>query len=184
MPTIEEKIASYKKHQNLKIAAKELGMSFQTLYWQLKKEGVAITGNKERYGTEKDRFGLLAERMFQEIFPAAKDQNNVKHQAKYDFALGELKIDIKASKRASLGVGAGGDRWAFSIKRQINDCDFFVMFAFSKSAEIEDIFLIPAELIVALSSISISCNGKSKWHAYSVTKEELYSCLTEISGAM
>lgn len=173
MPSIEEKKAAYQKHKNLKLAAAELGMSFQTLYWQLRKEGVPITGDKERYGSVKDRFGCHAERIFSEIVDWAEDQNNIKHQAKFDFLVGDIRVDVKAAKRQSLGIGAGGDRWAFSIKRQKTDCDFFALFGFSKDAELESIFLIPAELIVGFYSVSISVNGKSKWHPYAVTKDEL-----------
>src|SRR5690606_36275761 len=90
-------------------------------------------------------------------------------------------IDVKADKRQSLGVGAGGDRWAFSIKKQKSDADFYVMFAFDKEANLEKIFLVPGELIHSLSSISISANGKSKWHAYEVSKEVLHHIFLDIA---
>ncbi|CAL9963606.1 hypothetical protein VPHF99_0085 [Vibrio phage F99] len=38
----------YDKHKNLKIAAEELGMVWQTLYWNLNKVRHPVTGDKER----------------------------------------------------------------------------------------------------------------------------------------
>jgi len=181
MPTLEDQIECYARVKNLKIAASELGMKFQTLYWRLKKAGINVCGDKERYGSDKDRFGARAERMFAEIIPFAKDMNSEKFQAKVDFMVGDIGVEIKAAKRASLGVGAGGDRWAFGIKRQISNCHFFALFAFAKDAVLEKIFLVPAELIIGKNSISISCNGASKWHAYEVTPEEMADIFKDIS---
>lgn len=183
MPTIQEKKDAYQKHKNLKLAAAELGMSFQTLYWQLKKEGVPITGDKERYGSSKDRFGCHAERLFSEIVEFSEGQNDIKHQAKFDFLVGEIRVDVKAAKRQSLGVGSGGDRWAFSIKKQKNECDFFVLFAFSPTAELEEIFVIPSELICGMQSISISVNGRSKWHAYKTSREGLRGMFLDMKNS-
>lgn len=181
MPSIDEMIASYEKHKNLKISASELGMSFQTLYWNLRKNGVCVSGDKERYGSDKDKLAIMAERMFGDIVSNAEDQNSKKYQSKVDFIVGDIKVDVKAAKIQSLGVGKGGDRWAFSIKKQIVVADFFVMFALTQQGELVKIFLMPAELIASVSSISITVNGKSKWHAYEVTKEELKKIFDDIS---
>lgn len=182
MPNIQEMIDSYKKHQNLKIAGAELGMSFQTLYWNLKKAGVDVPGNKERYGSEKDRFGVVAEKIFSEIIPEAEDLNGKKFQSKYDFRLNDVRFEIKAAKRQCLGFGKGGDRWAFSIKRQISACDFYVLFAFSPDKELEKIFMVPHDVLCSTTTISVSVNGSSKWHAYEVSREELREIVLSISS--
>lgn len=180
--TIEKMIDAYDRHKNLKIAAMELDISFQTLYWHLKKAGVSVSGDKERYGSEKDRFGAKAERLFAELIPYARDNNKRQFQAKVDFIVGEMLVEVKASKRQCLGVGKGGDRWSFSIKKQLCECDFFVMFAFSPKGDFEKLFLIPAELIASKTTISISVNGSSKWHSYEVSKKDLQSFFMENSG--
>lgn len=46
---------AYEKHKNLKLAAEELGIKWQYLYVILRKEGVAVCGDKSRYGSDKDR---------------------------------------------------------------------------------------------------------------------------------
>ncbi len=181
MVTLEQKIESYAKHKNLKVAAAELGMSFQTLYWQLKKAGVSVTGDKERWGSVKDRFGVHAEKIFHEIVPHAQNNNDSKFQAKCDFIVSGIKVEIKASKRQALGKGSGGDRWMFSIKRQNSEADFFVMFAFSPDASLEKVFLIPAGVIVCMHTISICVNGKSKWHAYEVSLDQLRTIFDDLS---
>lgn len=183
MPSIKEMISSYEKHKNLKISASELGISFQTLYWHLIKNGVCVSGDKERYGSEKDKLAALAERMFGEIVKVAKNANDKKFQSKVDFVVNDIKIDVKASKRQSLGVGLGGDRWSFNIKKQIIIADYFAMFALDSNKEIEKIFFIPAGLIAAHTTISICANGKSKWHAYEVSKAELRKIIKDISKA-
>lgn len=181
MPSVEDMILSYKKHKNLKISAAELGMNFQTLYWLLKKNGVCVSGDKERYGSQKDKLAKLAEDMFCEIISWAENSNDTQWQSKVDFIINGIKVDVKASKRQKLGIGRGGDRWSFSIKKQIVIADFFVMFALDVDKNIEKIFLIPAGLIASMSSISICCNGKSKWHAYEVSKKELKNIMSDIS---
>jgi hypothetical protein len=181
MKSIDEMIESYGRHKNLKIASDELGMNFQTLYWHLKKAGISCSGDKERYGSAKDRFGAAAELEFQKIIPYAEDQNKTRFQPKVDFLVNGVKFEIKSAKRQCLGVGAGGDRWSFSIKKQIEEADFFVLFGFSRSGDVESIFLVPAELIASKTTVSVSCNGSSKWHDYSLSKEGLAAAVREIT---
>ena len=56
---IEQMKSAYDKHQNLKVAASELGMKWQTLYWHLKKHNHPIIGNKSKYGSPKDKLASL-----------------------------------------------------------------------------------------------------------------------------
>jgi hypothetical protein len=183
MPTIDEMKAAYAQHRHLKTAAASIGMNFQTLYWNLRKAGVSCTGDKETYGSAKDRFGCKAEALFAQLVPEAENQNEYVFQSKFDFLVGGIRVDVKAAKRQALGKGAGGDRWAFSIKKQINEVDFFVMFGFSQDAEIERVFLIPAELIASKTTISICKDGKSKWHDYAVSPQELGEIFMQMRSA-
>ena len=78
---MEEEIRVYEKHKNLKIAANELGVKWQSLYVRLKKAGIAVTGDKERYGSDKDRLANKAESIFQSLVPNAISQNDIKFQS-------------------------------------------------------------------------------------------------------
>lgn len=40
--TIQEMKSAYDKHKNLKLAADDIGMKWQTLYWYLKRENHPI----------------------------------------------------------------------------------------------------------------------------------------------
>lgn len=176
MVSLDKMIASYSKHKNLKLSAAELGMPFQTLYYRLRNAGVRVTGDKERYGTEKDRFAARCEAIFKSLVPDAKDQNDHKFQAKIDFMVHGIPVDVKGAAIQIPYKGRNsGHRWMFSIKRQKKDAVFFVMFGFESSASPNpaEVFLIPSELIEAKTTISISCYGKSKWHAYRVGADEL-----------
>lgn len=182
MSDIEKMKLAYEKHKNLKLAAKELNINFHTLYWNLKKNGVSVSGDKERYGSEKDRFGVHAEKLFSQIVPYAVDMNSKKFQAKCDFDVNGILVEVKAAKRQMLGVGNGGDRWSFNIKRQITECDFYVFFAFSVEKILEKIFLIPADVICGKTTVSISANGTSKWHPYEVSSDDLLNIFDSIKN--
>lgn len=173
--------AVYNKHLNLKIAANELGIKWQNLYIKLRKQGVPVVGDKLRYGSDKDRLAARAEIEFIKIVPFAEDQNKLKFQAKFDYLVGNEKIDIKASNLKRGCKRFEARRWAFSVKKQEFCADFIVCFAFSDDDSYK-IFLIPGEFVRNYQTISISENGKSKWLDYEVSKEELFQIFSEITG--
>lgn len=55
----------YDKYKNLKLAANELGVKWQTLYYHLSKEGHPVIGDKERYGSDTDKLAAYTEKLFQ-----------------------------------------------------------------------------------------------------------------------
>jgi hypothetical protein len=183
MPTIDEMKEAYALHKNLKVAAAALGIHLQTLYWHLRKAGVTCAGDKEMHGSEKDRFGAKAEALFLHLVPSAVNQNELQFQSKVDFVVGDIRVEVKAAKRQPLGKGAGGDRWMFSIKKQLTEADFFVMLAFSQTGDFERAFVIPAELIASKTTISISVEGRSKWHAYQVEPGKMADLFTQMRAA-
>ena len=69
--------AAYNKHKNLKLAADELGVKWQTLYVQLRKLNIPVTGDKLKYGSNRDRLAARAEIEFQRLVPFAINQNKV-----------------------------------------------------------------------------------------------------------
>ncbi|AUR84732.1 hypothetical protein NVP1063O_065 [Vibrio phage 1.063.O._10N.261.45.C7] len=171
----------YDKHKNLKLAAEELGMKWQTLYWHLKEEGHPVTGDKERYGSPTDKMAKYLEDVFQEWLPHSIDCNANKFQAKVDFKVGGYTVDIKSSTKKD-GYKNNHKknpalRWAFSTKVQEDLSDFLICFCMegvdcTEYGEIEKILLIPSEFYKNKQSISVSCN-KSKWWDFEVTKKEL-----------
>ena len=172
---------AYQKHKNLKLAAEELGIKWQTLYVQLRKAGIPVTGDKARYGSDRDRLAAMAELEFKNLVPFAEDQNSVQFQSKFDFLVGSEKVDIKASGLNQGCKKFAAKRWAFSVKKQEFCADFIVCFAMQEHDY--RIFLIPGELVRNYQSISIpeSKNSKSKWLQYEISKTDLTEFFTEIT---
>jgi hypothetical protein len=164
---------AYNKHKNLKLAAEELGIKWQSLYIQLRKLGVAVTGDKARYGSDKDRLAAQAELEFKRLVPFAESQNSIKFQSKFDFLVGSEKVDIKASRQAQGCKRFKAKRWAFSVKKQEFCADFIVCFAMVDIGY--RIFLIPGECVRNYQTISISTSScsKSKWLQYEVSADDI-----------
>lgn len=179
--TIERMKTVYDKHKNLKLAAIELDMVWQTLYWNLQKVGHPVTGDKERYGSPTDKMAKALEDKFKELVPHAQDYNKDKFQAQVDFKVGDLYVDIKSSTKKNGYKNnpkkSAAYRWAFSTKVQEDCSDFMVCFCMSgydceTYGDIEKILLIPKEFYKNKQSLSVSCL-KSKWYDFEVTEQEL-----------
>lgn len=162
----------YNKHRNLKLAAAELGMKWQTLYVQLRKAGVPVTGDKLRYGSDSDRLAAIAELEFNKLVPFAENQNALKFQAKCDFLVGKEKVDVKCARLRRGCRRFPALRWAFCIKKQVVCADFMVCFAMLQEGGYRTL-LIPGELIRNLSTISLPQEGKSKWWQYEVAPSDI-----------
>ena len=52
---IDKCIESYSRLKNLKLVGLEVGIPWQTVYVYLKQAGIAVTGDKSRYGSVTDR---------------------------------------------------------------------------------------------------------------------------------
>jgi hypothetical protein len=48
-------VSRYRDLKNCHLVGAELGMPWQTVYWNLKKAGEPVVGDKARYGSETDR---------------------------------------------------------------------------------------------------------------------------------
>lgn len=171
--TMSTEAQAYEKHKNLKLAASELGIPWQTLYVRLKKEGVSVAGDKLRYGTDRDRLGAMAEAEFKRLVPAATNANETKYQSKWDFDISGLKVDVKASMPRQLNKRYPSKSWSFSFKKQSLVCDFICCFCLSESGETRHILVVPREFFGGLQTVSVSCGGCSKWLDYSVDPDEL-----------
>ena len=161
----------YEKHKNLKLAANEIGVKWQTLYYHLKENNIPVTGDKSKYGSATDKLAAKAELYFKELIPYAKNNNDYQYQAKVDFMVGNLKVDIKSSELHFSSKKFKSKRWAFSVKKQEFQADFIVAFGYENDNV--TIFLFPSETIRYFQTVSINPYGKSKWLDYSVTKDEL-----------
>ncbi len=175
---------AYSKHRNLKLAADELGIDWQTLYVQLKKEGVAVTGDKLRYGSDRDKLAATAEAKFKELVPAAVDMNSLEFQSKWDFEIGAIKVDVKCAMPTQRNKKYAAKGWAFSFKKQSLLCDFICCFCMSEGRSVQHVLLVPKEFFAGLQSITVSCEGRSKWLDYSVKPNELASFFAGITSAM
>ncbi len=166
---------SYAKHKNLKIAATELGIPWQTLYVRLRNQGVAVTGDKERYGSLSDQLAVKAEALFQKLVPFASNKNANQWQAKYDFLVGgSIRVDVKASKRKRQSKRSQAMRWSFLFARQSYECDFFCCFCLTEDGEsVEKIILIPHEIAQGLQTMSVPCGSRGKWSDFEVASADL-----------
>lgn len=170
--TIQEMKHAYDKHKNLKLAAADIGMKWQTLYWYLKRENHPVIGSKSEYGSDKDKFAAKAESDFKKIIPSAIDMNKETYQSKYDFKINNLKVDIKAS---NLNRGTNDSkymRWAFSLKKQEMFADFIVGMAY-KNNKLYKLFLFPSEQVRFRQTITISERGSKKWSEFEISSDDL-----------
>lgn len=159
-------VEAYNRHKNLKLAANEIGVPWQSLYCTLKTLGVPVTGDKAKYGSESDKFAAQSEQDFMRLVPAAKDQNRYKYQSKYDFLINGWRVDLKAARPKSYCKN-GTARWSFSLKKQQLHADFFVCLAYSNDLQIQHCLLIPGEIANGYSSLSLSPTGR-RWWEYQV----------------
>lgn len=164
---------AYAKHMNLKLAADELGIPWHTLYLTLKKEGVAVVGDKLRYGSDRDRLAAMAEVEFSRLVPKAKNMNAIDFQSKHDFEVGALKVDVKCSMPRRLNKKSNAKSWAFSFKKQSLICDFICCFCKDENKNTVKVLLVPSEFFKSLQTVSVSCNGNSKWLNYSMEPSDL-----------
>lgn len=171
----------YDKHLNLKLAAMELNMKWQTLYWHLSKENHPVIGDKEAYGSPTDKMAKALEDYFNGIVPEAVPYNAGKFQAPMDFSVNGYSVDIKAATKKN-GYKSNprknpSFRWAFSTKVQEKSSDFMVMFCMEGYScedygNVEKILLVPKEFYHNKQSISVSC-ANSKWYDFEVSEAEL-----------
>lgn len=176
----------YSKHWNLKLAANELGIKWQTLYWNLKKHGYDVVGNKKKYGSITDKLAVKSEEVFNSLIPHANNLNKSKFQSKIDFKIREHLVDIMSStKKVQNGYRKNESRylrWSFGITEHQLSCDFIVCFCYEgRDAEnhgkVERILLIPNEFFSRHQIISVSCN-QSKWYEFTVTEKDLAEFFT------
>lgn len=164
-------INAYDKYKNLKLAASEVGIKWQDLYAILRKEGVKVTGDKAKYGSETDKLAVKGEKIFNDLVPIAKDLNKEQYQSKIDFDVFGYGVDVKTSNLNKSNSKAKSKRWAFSVKKQELIADFFVGIALDNEV-LTKVYLIPCEIAKHYQTISVSENG-SKWDDYLIEPDEL-----------
>ena len=180
MATDNQMIDAYKNHKHLKNAAEELGMCWQTLYVNLRRLNVPVTGDKSRYGSDSDRLAAKGERMFVELVPQAKDQNELKFQSKVDFIVNGFSVDVKTSSAKKSNKGTDKKRFGFSLKKQELIADFFVCIGINE----DDVyfFLIPNEVARNYQTMSISLSAKGKWWDYRVEPDSLAGFFSDLEN--
>ncbi len=174
MPTNEEIVLSYRKHENLFEVSKALDIPWQTVYWKLKKLGEPVIGNKSRWGSPSDKFASKGEMEFHRLVPFAVDCNKNSFQAKVDFIVNGYSVDIKCSTPKQISSKTSVLSYAFHIKKQIRTADFWVLFGYSDDrSKIMNTYLVPRDMINKIQTITISIKGHSKWSAFEVNPDDL-----------
>ena len=72
---MNQEVIAYRKHMNIKLAAAQLGVAWQSLYVRLKQLGEPVTGDKMRYGSDRDKLAAMAEAKFLQLVPFAVDNS-------------------------------------------------------------------------------------------------------------
>lgn len=169
---------------NLKLAASELGVAWQSLYVRLKQMGEPVTGDKLRYGSDRDRLGAMGEQEFIRLVPFAVSRNTFKYQSEYDFDVLGKKVDVKTSYPRQLNRKYDAKSWAFSFKKQSLICDFICCFCMNEDKSVRHVLLIPSEFFIGLQTVSVSCQGGSKWLDYTVNANDLAGFFTYQNGLL
>jgi len=141
-----------------------------------------VTGDKERYGSESDRFARLAEKHFKELVPYADDQNESKFQSKFDFQVGHLKIDVKCARPAIKQTSSKVKSWAFSVKKQRLIADMILCIGYDEDDQPEVYLLIPGPVARNCGTITLSKSKKGKWMDFAVEKHEIKPFFDELVG--
>jgi len=169
---------SYSRLKHLKLVGEEVGIPWQTVYVHLKKAGVAVTGDKARYGGITDRFAAKAEAEFKRLIPSAVDNNETEFQSTIDFDVNGNSVDIKAARLKSDGRI---HRWAYCVSKQRDAADFFILYAYDGSGEdVLHKFMIPGEIAREKTTISITATLKSKWADYLISDDGLVEFFNSI----
>lgn len=166
-------IDAYRKHRNLKLAAVDVGIPWQTVYVHLRSAGEPVMGDKLKYGSDKDRLAARGEQLFLRLVPGALSQNETMFQSKIDFNVRDYGVDVKTSTLKRGHKACKLRRWAFSMKKQEMYADFFVCFCMSESGDdLMKTLLIPGEIARKYSTVSLSERG-GKWDDYAVEPGDL-----------
>lgn len=177
MNKTETCIESYSRLKNLKLVERETGIKWQTVYVHLRKAGVPVTGDKKRYGSTTDKLARQYEDEFKKLVPCAVDNNEAEYQSTIDFYVNGWSVDVKVASLQSGGRQASGKsfsaKWAFCISKQKDKADFFVLFALNENKEVEHVFLVPNDIAVNHSSISIPKSMRSKWADFKIDPSDL-----------
>lgn len=174
-------IKLYKEHKNLKVVASHANIPWQKVYVHLKKAGIAVTGDKLRYGSETDKLARKGELYFLSKVPFAIDQNNIQFQSKFDFEVNGFSVDVKSSTQRKSNKNNNPDRWAFSSKKQESEADFFVLLGYCDGG-FKYCWLIPGEIARHYQTISISCVSRKKWWEYEIDADDLADFFNDLKG--
>lgn len=172
-------VEAYARLKSLHAVGAETGIPWQTVYVHLKNAGVAVMGDKARYGSEKDKLAIKAEIEFERLVPYAENQNKLMYQPKIDFLVCGYGVDVKASRLNKGFHSSERRRWAFSCKKQEMCADFIVCFGYKDEGF--EVFLIPGELVRKYQSISIGPSMTGKWAQYSVKPSDLNAFFSGLS---
>lgn len=176
----EQCIEAYRRHRNLKLAAGDVGIPWQTVYVHLRSAGEPVIGDKLKYGSETDKLAAKGEQLFLGLVPFAKDQNAKQFQSKVDFVVRGHGVDVKTSTLRKSNKACKVKRWAFSVKKQEMIIDFLVCLCMNHDGEtLQKLLLIPGEIARKYTTISLSETG-GKWEDYIVPACDLEAFFLEL----
>ena len=167
----------YKLLGGAKQVANQLDISILDVYLTLKKYKLSI---QERIDSETDRSGVLGaegESEFLKLVPFATEVNAIiNNNPAFDFLVGDITIDIKASRIIKMGrAKLKKEQWYFLLQRHYQKkygADFYVLFACfgERLKDGYDVYIIPSELLAGIKSVNIPAKSKKScmWHDFIV----------------
>jgi hypothetical protein len=166
-------IDAYRKHRNLKLAAGDVGIPWQSVYVQLRNADEPVMGDKLRYGSDSDKLAARGEQIFQSLVPGAVSHNDRQYQSKLDFNVRNYGVDVKISTLRLSNKACKVRRWAFCTKKQEMSADFVVCFGLNEQGDsLVKALLIPGEVVRKYATVSLSERG-GKWDDYSIEPADL-----------
>lgn len=174
----KECIKAYSELKHLKLTGERVGIPWQKVYIKLKKAGIKVTGDKQRYGSIADKLAARAERLFSKSVPFAIDNNLSEFQSTIDFTIDGISVDVKAANLKGVyetpkTKKKAAAKWSFCISKQNDIADFFVMYALEDGG-VKHVFVVPSEIACQKSTISIPLSLESKWADYEVKESDLF----------
>jgi len=174
----DEIISLYKETKSINETVKISGWTKKIVYMILQKNNLLDAQTRSIEGPANTRLGAVGEIIFQQLVPEAVSANDItrKNNPDFDYKVGDLNIDIKASRYS---VKTNG--WGANIRTSKNGSrpDLYVMFLLEENAilsnpVIEHILLIPTSIFYDNQTNTTFSKSSPTVKEYDVSNEELH----------
>ncbi|MEG2273542.1 MAG: hypothetical protein RSA22_07290 [Acinetobacter sp.] len=172
----------YKNLGSAKCVANELEISILDVYVVLKKHKLSIEERMQMAASATSILGAQGEDEFKKLVPFAVEVNAVINaNPAFDFLVGDITIDVKASHIVKRGVAkVRREQWFFVLQRSYQSqygAQFYVLFALygKDPKDGYDTYIIPSELLAGIKSVNINIKDKenSQWRDFLIQNDKV-----------